>query len=453
MGIFSNLSSGKKWGLGCGLAFLICCGGVGTAVLQVVDFPVVANRADSVARDYKAAGLPWEQGDLRTKLPDGENSAALFAMITAENEEQLGKDINVIATSIREKNWKKAKQAIKPKAKITAALRQASLKQGFDFNRDWDQGARLLFPEYAQMKSGVKLLCYEAQIAAQEGNLELALLDVRAGYQMGNLVSREPTLLAMLVGIACQSISIDAALRVAAVRKDDSVWVRRVREEIERWKFELDFGRAMEGEAYFGLATIRNLKGNPVSAVKELTSGDETGDAGLNDDAHLVRTGLPKGMIKTAFAVRHMEAHMHIRKLLAESKGDLIGFGKKFDVYVEGLDDPPMKTSQMLNFILFPVFTQATVAYELGPFRLEAARGVLMAQEYRLRKGVFPSGFDDLGFEVEDPVLKSRAWYKVVGDEVWIYSVGNNGVDDGGDRQKTSSGDDLALRFPPRSLK
>ncbi|MFM9872520.1 MAG: hypothetical protein ACKVQS_03525 [Fimbriimonadaceae bacterium] len=450
MGVFSNLSNGKKWGLGCGaFVLLMCCGG-GAAVLQVVDFPIVANRADAVVRDYKAAGLPWEQGDLKTTLPDEENGAAEFLAAVGPNGKNFGTVIKDAGDAIRDQDWKKAKVAVASKSEITAALRRVSLKKGFDFDRDWDQAARLLLPEYAQMKNAVKLLCFEAQVNARDGNLDLALANVRAAYQIGNMSAKEPTLISMLVGIACQAIALDGALRVAAARKSDAIWVARVRKELDGWKCDIDFKRAMEGVAYMGLATIRNLKGNPLKTIKELSDMSGSGDDFLNDDAHLVRTGLPKGMIATAFAVRNMEVHIRFRQMLEQAQGDYVPVGKDMDEYAEKLSDPPLKSSQLLNTILLPVFSQASVAANLAPFKLEASRGVLRAQEYRLKKGVFPSGFDDLGFEVIDPVLKSRAWYKVVGEEVSIYSVGNNGVDDGGDKQKTKSGDDVTMRFPPR---
>jgi hypothetical protein len=450
MGFFSNLSKGKKWGLGCGIFALLCCGGGATAVLQVVDFPIVANRADAVVKDYRAAGLPWEQGDLKTELPDEENGASEFLAAVGKDGKNFGTGIKDAEDAIRGQDWKKAKIALSSKSELTAALRRASLKKGFDFHRDWDQGARLYFPEFASVKSSVKMLSYEAQVYAREGNLEMALADVRAGYRLGTMASKEPSLIGMLVGIASHSIALNGALKIAAARKGDAAWVRRVREEIEGWQCEVDFRRAMDGEAYMGLSTIRNLKGNPVNSVRSLTGSGSSFEDGMNDDAHLVRTGLPKGMIKTAFAVRHMEAHLYFRKKIVESEGDFIQVSEELDHYVKKFDDPPLKSSQLLNMIMFPVFQQAAVAASLDQFKLDASIGVLRAQEFKLKRGAAPKGFDDLGFEVIDPVMKTRSTYRVVGDEISIYSFGKNKVDDGGDKVKTKSGDDVTIFFPPR---
>ncbi len=438
----------KKWALGCGIFILLCGGGVVVAALQVVDFPIVANEAQKVQKQYQAAGLPWEQADLNTALPDADNGVSAFLEAEKLAGGNLLKEEKVVQSAIRAEKWAEAESLLREIAAVINLLRKSTQYKGFDFKRDWDKGARLQFPEYAVSKAAVRLLTYQALISARKGDIDSALLDLRAAYQMGNMFAGEPTIIAMLVAIADQSITLDAALRVAAVRPNDVAWLGRVRKEVEQWKCAIDFPRSMEGEAYIGLSTIRNLRGNPLKSARDISSGDAS-DEVYNDDEHIVRTGLPKGMIGTSFAVRWMEAHIYFKKEIKASDGNWTGVSRKFDEYSIELNKPPFKASQTLNRIMFPVFVQAGVAADGAVFRLDAVRGVLLAAEYKVKHGKYPKDFAELGFEVVDTVNGTEAIYKVKGNTLLIYSVGGNGVDEGGIRTDGSRGDDYVIQFPP----
>lgn len=450
MGIFANLTntSGKKWAMGCGVLVLLCGIGGVVAGLQVVDFPIVANRADAVVKEYRAAGLPWEQSDLRTEFPDDQNGTADFEKAIALAHGKIDTLQKQVSELMAAKKFDEAAVLLRENKGVLDALRRASGYEGFDFDRDWDLGPRILFPEYAMSKSGVKMLSHQALISARAGNLNAALSDLRSAFQLGNTISREPTLIALLVGIANQSISLRGALDVAALRPKDAAWIARVRKEVETWECELDFARAMEGEAYMGLSAMRNFRGNALVAARSLTfeDGADTSDSFTEE---IVRTGMPKGMTNTAFAVRLLEAHIYFRKEIDASNGNWTEVSRKMDDYALKLHAPPLKASQLMNRILFPVFVQAGVATDGAYFRPGAARGVLQAAEIRAKTGQYPKDIEKLGFEIIDPATGLNAVYKVSGSTVMIYSVGGNGKDDGGERDKNVGSDDLMIKFPP----
>jgi len=452
MGLKDKLAKAgnRRWVLGCvGLLFLCGFGGA-IAVLQVVDFPVVANRADAVVAEYKAAGLPWEQGDLGTHLPDDRNGAADFQEAIRLAGGSLNKHEKVINELMQEKKWTEISAILRMEARVLESLRKASVYGGLDFDRDWDKGSHLLFPEFSSVTGGVRLLTYNAESAARNGDLELALSDLKSAYRLGCMIGKEPILIAMLVGISNQKTALECAVKIAALRPDDQVWIARVRKELEGWECQVDFMHAMRGEAYMGLATIRNVKGEAFFAYHNATSATDY-DSFFYDDAHRVRTGLPSRLTNKAFAVRWMEAQMHLLKVLGPEGINKHRGIREFEQYIFDQAGPPKKLSNTVNETMFPVFDG--VAADIAPFRLEATKAVLRAAEFRAKVGRYPKSLGEMGVMLQDPLVDQGARYLVQGKEVTVYSIGRNGKDDLGERFGVTRGDDEGMRFPPRPKK
>ncbi|MFM9872519.1 MAG: hypothetical protein ACKVQS_03520 [Fimbriimonadaceae bacterium] len=440
----------KKWILGCAASFLIFSIIAVVGILQVVDFPIVANRADAVVAEYKAAGLPWTRDDLDTELPEEKNGADFIreAMsLSGGNIESQQLELRDLAEI---EKWAEVSTNMQKQSAVFESLRKASACEGLDFHRDWDKGSQLLFPEFASIKGGVRLLTLQAELSARNGKLESALGDLSAAFRLGSMISEEPILIAMLVGISSQTLALESALKVASVRQNDSNWIKRVRKAVEGWECEYDFDRAMEGEGYLGLAMIRNIKGDAYYRLKHIDSESE-GNEYFYDDANRVRTGIPKRMTNAAFAVRWMEAQIYVHKLLKESNGDNEEIGKKFDEYLVSLEEPPKKLSNLFNEFMFPVFSPAGAKIKEINFKVKATQAALAAAESKAMNGSYPKSLSEMGVSVIDPITGGDAHYLVRDFEVTIYSVGRNKVDDLGERYGVSKGDDIAARFPPRS--
>lgn len=432
---------------------LVLCGfGGAIAVLQVVDFPVVANRADAVVAEYEAAGLPWEQGDLGTHLPDDRNGAADFQEAIRLAGGSLNKHEKVINELMQETNWTEISAILRKEKRVLESLRKASVYEGLDFDRDWDLGSNLLFHEYLQVKSGVRILTYRAEIFARNEDLDLALSDLRSAYRLGCMIGQEPILISLLVGISCQKTVLESAVKIAALRPDDAVWIGRVHKELEGWECQVDFMQAMVGETYLGLATIRNVKGEDFIAYQNAISTNNF-DSFFYDDAHRVRTGLPSRLTNKAFAVRWMEAQMHLHEILGAGGNNKLNGSREFEQYIFDQAGPPKKLSETFNVNMFPVFDGAAVASDMAPFLLEATKAVLRAAEIRAKVGRYPKSLSEIGITLMDPVVDQGASYLVQGKEVAVYSIGRNGKDDLGERYGVTRGDDEGMRFPPRPKK
>jgi hypothetical protein len=84
-------------------------------------------------------------------------------------------------------------------------VREAASKAECDFQRNWELGAKLLLPEFADMKAFVKIAAFKSSDFAAQGKFRESMDWLRTGLQVARH-AREPILIGQLVAIACESI-------------------------------------------------------------------------------------------------------------------------------------------------------------------------------------------------------------------------------------------------------
>ncbi|MBA4293992.1 hypothetical protein C0431_13605 [bacterium] len=436
----------RKWVIGCSLVGVLVLGLVGFAVLQVVDYPVVALRAEKVAAEYRAAGLPWVAEDLEKFSGTGSNVGEPMVTILEDRVPLWSKKSQPIFDLIAEGKYGQARREVDalsaPTVREFAAM--GSLDQIW-LSKDWDLGPNVLFPEYADVKIGVKMLSARAELRARDGDLNGALADLRSSYAISNKVGRNPNLIAMLVGIACRAITNRAVLYVADARPNDSAWIDRLRVEVEGWRPEADLNLAMQGEAYMGVAFYRNFRGRIVPG-----SFDFEEAARYNPSDRLKRSGFPEGVMNRAMMVRHMEAHVDMQKIVKKFEGDPVGMTRALDKFTASFESGPLKLSQLGNRVLFPVYSQAGEAVAKDEMMPKIAAAVLWARGEKIRTGSYPKSgkrYEIIDFHTGDFVK-----VKIIGERIVVYSIGKDGVDQGGANllDYGGKGDDLGEAFPPK---
>lgn len=435
----------RKWVIGCSLVGVLVLGLVGFAVLQVVDYPVVALRAEKVAAEYRAAGMPWVAEDLEKLSGTGSNIGEPMVTILEDGAPLWSKKSQPIFDLIAEGKYKAAQNEIvslsSPSVDEFAAM---GSKDRIWLTKDWDLGPNVLFPEYADVKTGVKMLAARAEVRARFGDLDGAVADLKASYAISNSVGRNPNLIAMLVGVACRAISSRAVLYAAEARPDDEAWIDRLRLEVEMWRPKSDLNLAMQGEAYMGLAFYRNFRG------RILPGSFDYEDMNYNPPNRLVRSGFPKGVMNRAMMVRHMEAHLEMQKIVNKYEGDPVGMTRALDEFTASLESGPLKLSQFGNRILFPVYSQAGEAVAKDAMMPKIAAAVLWARGEKIRTGKYPQ--TGKRFEIVDFSTGEFVKVKIIGERIVVYSVGKDGVDQGGANLFDSGvkGDDFGEAFPPK---
>lgn len=102
------------------------------------------------------------------------------------------------------------------------------------FERDWNLGAAVLMPEYADMKAAARLLVLRGTLAVHRGDTAAALADIDRILKMADHQRSEPNAIAILVAEALDDIAIKALASWGDNHRDQPVYRKKILEIVER---------------------------------------------------------------------------------------------------------------------------------------------------------------------------------------------------------------------------
>lgn len=394
---------------------------------------LTATRADEVAKNYRSAGLPWTAKDLQPDPPlaDQENAANLIRKATAEFDKPTVKDaVKAIDQAVKVKDWETVGQLVKSFQPQLALLVQASKKKGLGFHYDWDMSANLLTPEYAQIKRASNLLAARGTYRASIGDSQGAVSDITAAHRLGVLTGKIPTIIPMLVAIACQNIAYRAVVDSAETAYNSHRSLTPYIDLAKKLQAQADFHLALRGEAYVDLAVCRNVKSSSPKALSALASGEDNGEDVMNDAKHLVRSGLPKNQLMRASAVRFMEFWTKAEEDYKAHPNDVRAFAYRLETGEKMING--YQPSSLLLAIMIPVFGQAGDAVVRNQAVQNATIAYVQALDYKDKHGQFPDSLDQLPGDHIDPFTNEKLKTAYVNNQYRVYSVGSDMSDDGG---------------------
>ena len=449
----------RRWIIGCSVIGGIALCGIGGTLLffaaKFVDVGQASGEAEKAAVAYRKAGFAWEQKDLTKgfEVPDSDNAAPLLNVAIANfNEKKFNPVIKPLLRAADTKKYDEVETGLKPFNKGLDLAIVASNKKGLDFHRDWDMGPQLLFPEFATAKGLVKGLCLRAQVEFGQHQIDKGIADLRTSWKIGSLIGHEPTIISLLVQIAIKRIALDAVQRCAYIAQTDRAALTKLESFLNEPSPAPDFGYALRGEAYMGLTVVRNL--DNFGGLSRLSSSGDDAPMPPVKPSDLIRTGIPTGMMNRAFATRHFQAWTKSAESMEPFKGDPIKMSNAMEAVSEEISNKKT-VSNLLNIILFPVFSQAGMSVVTLEAESRVTRALLAAMKIRSTTGKFPLGLSDIPGKWVDPFNGQPVKILHDGESFRVYSVGPNLKDDGGVVRSELHHDpftayDIAACFPPR---
>lgn len=285
-----------------------------------------------------------------------------------------------------------------------------------------------LLPSLSSLRHGAKLKALEAEYHAMRGEAEPFVDDVEIIQKHAAVLADESTLIPMLVAMAIEALGTHTMERGLALMELTPEQLQRLDGILQDMNPPGRLKWALQGElAYW------------VAACETLTEGGDLGGA-LDREIPSVVGKVPglRGMMASdaAFGVDQY------RRLIEASDDPLeaIRIGREIEQLVES-----RPKYAIMSKILFPSLWRA-IELELRDEMLVAcARVALAAERYRIEQGRYPAALAELAPKYIEAVpidvfdgkpLK----YRVEDDNVVIYSVSDNGVDDGGDVASRQTG-------------
>jgi hypothetical protein len=415
------------------------------------DLPSRSRELDDVIAESKRLGLPMTAAELVGPVPSPEDNAAPGVLEAIELLDDTNNDF--FMTTLESDAALQSQQTAwllnnrEHLDTISALLRE---RPSWHIERDYDLGAYLLLPEYANLKSLAKTLGIRGVRSAREKDTDLAVNDFVASRRLAAMLSTEPTLIGMLVSIAIDAISLRSIESYTDTWRGDAARLRALEGAVARTKFVRDPRTALRGEFYMELVTCRNLKlYGGIRALSDIDTGPG-GSRPAPDPSKIQRTGLPRKMFERASMTSFAEAWNEVFASFAshgvrETKwGDLLNARY---VAMEGR----FRASEILPQILFPVFTQAEQALTNDELNQDLALAFVRAFRYRAENGRWPKDLEEIESAFPDPFNPGKTIQaKFSETEVRVWSVGRDGVEGGGKlRGEDEGSDDTVFIWPP----
>lgn len=339
--------------------------------------------------------------------------------------------------------------SIEPFGRELDLVEVASRRKGLDYRRDWDYGSWLILPELSVAKAICKGLCVRAIVAASKGDVTGSARELGCALRVSDLTTQEPILIAALVAVAQRAIIYRAFEECAASFPKNLTDLGAFQCAFGDGGTKSDLRRALRGEAYMGLATMRNLDAwGGIRALRNASEGDPSTNG---PPLQLARTGVPSSLTERAMLDRYLRFWTRADAIIRGK--DEISATKALDA-AEKRDSEKNTESYLFEAIILPEFSQVGTAYKSCEAQGEATRGLLAAMVYRAINGAFPRSVSQLPGTWIDPFDGKPLRISVRGDAIRVYSVGPDLVDNRGlIRSNDSKRYDIVAAYPPKSAR
>jgi hypothetical protein len=403
-------------------------------------FARMAGAMDGDVAKLRANGFPTEPADLVLKIKPEENAAPLYAKIMRDTDKDpsfsraisdVEAGMSVRATPEKKRAAQVAYQTLRP---YLAAIERAADRPRCEFDHDYAQGFNVLFPEFAKLKSYAKLLSFEALKQSEQGDWRGALRSIERAQRVGRHAAESPTLIGMLVGIALEAIASRSFEEVINDHRSNPEFLLAARRTLDRFGPLPSMRYAMGGELVLCRVSIQKM--HSWSDITAMGTMEEP-----KPNVALDRTTFDP--LRGVFEARLVRAYLSLEPSLPNDPA-------KWQITVAGMNAFEKKIESdkdllnTLNRILFPVFSQAGAAVGKTAIQrqtLYASLDVLEAARQGKRMTSVPKRP-----EYKDPYDSGQLRMVRQGRNFAIYSIGPNGLDEGGLRPMGSAraSDDIA---------
>ncbi len=288
---------------------------------------------------------------------------------------------------------------------------------------DLSKGCVALMPHLSDLRTGIMLLNLEAVVHAENDKTQSAARSIKSIFGLARSLSKEPIFISQLVRIACQAFAI-SALEYAVNRTEFSdEQLVNLSQTLVNAEDPNAMSRTFVGERCAGLSIFKM----PAAQIPRVADG------GSSSPLVVVAITLYK------FAgLADMDAAIYL-----DTMND----------YIEALKLPPQKRRgaadaveagfvkisriHILLYIIMPALSRATTLDVRNVAQLHTARAGLAIERYRLAAGKLPDTLAELmptylDAVPKDPFDGKDLRYKKLETGFVVYSIGEDGNDDGG---------------------
>jgi hypothetical protein len=395
----------------------------------------------------------------RTKGPGAQDDRAMtdltawqeaFAMLN-EPKNKRGKAIEREShgRTLDPQEQAKAALAILEELKIYAPvldeLRAASQRPRIRYPVEYkvDDPFSILLPHLAKTKALVQELRIQASAELAAGLTNRAFEDVRLMLWLADSLKDEGFLISQLVRIAEQQIAAQPLWEGLVQHKWSEAQLKEMQERFSRVNFADSMNQSMEAERAGGIAVVQNTikRNNLAQTLANITASEAESAVLRNTSKKALDWTIPRGWLYSEMAnYSSFMDGMITNGWDADAKvfhpRSLDQNEKSFEAQMRG-GFSAIWHHQVLAHLLLPALTKASMKFSRAQSTANQAALACALERYYLGHGSYPDSLSKLVPEylaripnqaVSDQPMK----YLPTGEGYILYSVGWDGVDNGG---------------------
>ena len=143
----------------------------------------------------------------------------------------------------------------------------------------WARGRDLKLPKYSTIRTAARLLRAESYLLAVDGRYTEAIAHQRLGFRVAVHGASDPMLLAHLVAVACEAITLAGLEDILYLLGPNEKVAEQLRASIVLYAPRLSLRGALEGEVVMAVATMDLCRGMGPRAILAFSGGESTGTA------------------------------------------------------------------------------------------------------------------------------------------------------------------------------
>jgi hypothetical protein len=330
-----------------------------------------------------------------------------------------------------------------------AELRLAAARPACRFPVKWEDGLGALLPHLSILVHASRINGLRLEAHAAQGKREEMLADFRLGMRLVHALDKEPVLLDGIVRVAMVRALANSVWSSLATETWDEGGLREVAESmgqlrlLEDWKFSIESERAAMNVVMEQLvATNRSER----TRLLRMASPSEGGP--------LVWSVFPRGWLLQNM----VRMNQYVDEVAAQIPVDEQRF--RPGATPHALAEPPHSAWERIYYrisaLLLPAFERVQTKFLETHTAVQQLRTACDLARFRLKHGGFPESLAQLAaeFSTEAPrdiIDGAPLRYRRTGAESYVlYSIAQNGKDDGGAVGKKGEQDrlDWVWRFP-----
>ncbi len=301
------------------------------------------------------------------------------------------------------------------------------------FGRDYYAGDALsiLLPETTTVRTAAKLMELAAERDARLGDMERAVQRLITVLNIGHSHADDPILISMLVVAAVEELGVNALEHILTQHRFDEPALERLQHAFaDRGSVSL-VARGLSGERVGQLALSDYVKRHGIQSISNAALGGGKSWSVTNWAlAGILDLNLAKAIELLTPVVEAADSHATAIKAADDMDAALASTS-------------PLSVRYFITHSLVSSLSRSCVFFAQRAAHMRCTVAALAMERYRLANGAWPVSLDELVPEYLDsvpidPFDEKPMRFATKDGYVVIYSVGENGVDDGGDVQMSA---------------